>query len=76
MTRQTTAVYEIWIEEKEEVDLILDNIKLFTGASLLKVKDAQYSGYDLEIMLENPTHLFILGKYVGCDKKRIYNKDC
>lgn len=76
MSNDITTIYEIWIEEKEEVDLIRDNIKLFTGASLLSIKNAKHSGYNIEIMLENPTHLFILGKYVGCDKKRIYNKDC
>lgn len=68
-------LFQLWVEEWEEVKLIQQNIPLFTVAAILKVTVGEFAGYDLEILLESPTQLFMLGKYVGCDKKRIYNKD-
>jgi hypothetical protein len=62
-------------EHGPEVEIIQEEIKLFAGAAVLKVEKSKYSGWDVQIMVESATHLWLLGKYVGIRVKTLHNKD-
>lgn len=68
-----TAIHTLIITEPEDIELLQKNVEATYGA-ILKVEEKK--GYwEVEVMIESVTQLYLLGRYVGCDRKRIFDKD-
>ncbi len=72
---ETTSIHWIWVDDGPEIDIIQEEVKLFSGAAILSIEKSKCSGWDIQVMVECATHLWLLGKYVGIRTKELHNKD-
>lgn len=70
-------IVEIFITEPEDLIFIKENMRVLGLGMMVKVE--LHKGctdcYNVQIMVESPTQLYLLGRYVGCDRKRILDLD-
>jgi hypothetical protein len=73
-----SIIVELYITEPEDVELIKEIFKNVpnVGTLLSVTKDNSSNGcYNVQAMFESPTLLYLLGRYVGVDRKRLFDKD-
>lgn len=78
ISKSEQFIANIFITEKEDIQLIKDNLESLPSlGELLSIKDSPNcpNTWDVQIMFTNPTQLYLLGRYIGCDRKRIHDLD-
>ncbi len=70
----------LFITEPEDIPLIKEIGGKLEGwnqtVSVLSITDSVHKGcWDVVVMVESPTALYLLGRFVGVDRKRIHDLD-
>jgi hypothetical protein len=70
-------VVKIYITEPEDLQLIKNNVEGLKMGSLLNVYpcDRVQNHYWVELLVEEFSFVYLLGRYVGCDRKRLLDLD-
>ncbi|MBK7883586.1 MAG: hypothetical protein IPJ81_07105 [Chitinophagaceae bacterium] len=74
MKYDTMFTVTIYVEDNGELELLENNLNIIDGSVILKVEHRKIGIY-VDILIPSMDLLYMLGKYVGCDKKRVFNKD-
>lgn len=64
----------LFITEPEDLRLIKKNLDMLSLGILIKTTPVS-GGTDVELSVESITQLYLLGRFVGADRKRIYDLD-
>lgn len=70
--------YKIYVSDPEDIPIIEDLMKnIFEKGEVgvLLAIIVTKTGWDVEIMMEDIAQLYLLGRYVGVERKRIHNLD-
>lgn len=73
MKYDTMFTVTIYVEDNGELELLENNLNIIDGSVILKVEHRKIGIY-VDILIPSMDLLYMLGKYVGCDKKG-FNKD-
>ena len=70
----------LFITEPEDIPLLKEIGNKLEGwnqtVSILSITDSDCNGcWDVVVMVESPTALYLLGRFVGVDRKRIHDLD-
>lgn len=68
-----SLILTVYITEKGDLDLIKEVI-CTVHCEILKIEPYKYGGHDVTLLIESPTQLFLLGKYVGFQRDTILDK--
>lgn len=70
-------IVTLFITEVEDLELIQSNIDNLSIGSILGVAPDETCKdcFNVQLYVESIAQLYLLGRYVGCDRKRIFDKD-
>lgn len=71
--KSESIIVELIITEPEDIELLQHNTENVCCEVISITPTGSY--WKVQIMAESPTMLYLLGRYIGCDRKRIHNLD-
>lgn len=72
--QEGNTLVEIFITEPEDLPIIKQILKNVKMGMIVKAEKVN-GGWDIHLLLLNMTALYLLGRYVGCDRKRLHDLD-
>lgn len=72
-----SVIVDLFITEPEDIEIIKEIDKMLDAIHLISVEPSRLCAgcFDVKVMVESLSQLYLLGRFVGVDRKRLYNKD-